>query len=175
MTLLTPTVDAAGTVDTTGLREAFGRFPSGVTAVCALDDDRTPIGLAASSFVAVSLDPPLVAVCIQHTSTTWPRLGARRRLGLSVLGEHQDLAARALASRSEDRFAALSWHSTDHGAVLLHGATAWLDCTLERSVRAGDHDLVLFRVRRQCTHRAQGPLVFHASAFHGLAALERAS
>lgn len=175
MTDLAPTVDGDGAVDTAALRTAFGRFPSGVTAICALDDVGAPVGLAASSFVAVSLEPPLVAVCVQHTSTTWPRLRDRARLGLSVLGETQDLACRRLAARTGDRFADLSWEATDDGAVLLHGATAWLDCTVERVVTAGDHDLVLFDVRRQCTHPAHGPLVFHASAFHALAGLERAS
>lgn len=175
MTDLLPAVDADGTVDTAALRTAFGRFPSGITAVCALDDDGAPVGMAASSFVAVSMTPPLVAVCVQHSSTTWPRLRGRHRLGLSVLGDGQDLACRRLAAKGADRFAGLSWQATDDGALLLHGATAWLDCAVERVVPAGDHDLVLFAVERQCTHPAVGPLVFHASGFHGLTELEKAS
>jgi flavin reductase (DIM6/NTAB) family NADH-FMN oxidoreductase RutF len=175
MTDLLPAAGTDGTVDTAALRAAFGRFPSGITAVCALGDDATPIGMAASSFVAVSMTPPLVAVCVQHTSTTWPRLRERPRFGLSVLGDGQDLACRRLAAKGGDRFAGLSWHTTDDGALLLHGATAWLDCALERVVPAGDHDLVLFAVERQCTHPAVGPLVFHASGFHGLTELENAS
>lgn len=57
------------------LRPAFGCFPSGVTAVCA-DVDGVPAGLAASSFTSVSVEPPLVSVCMQHSSTTWPTCGA---------------------------------------------------------------------------------------------------
>lgn len=171
---LRPTVGDDGTVDIAGLRAAFGRFPSGVTAVCALDGD-TPVGLAASSFVGVSMDPPLVGVCVQHTSTTWPRLRERPRLGLSVLGDTQDAACRRLASRTGDRFAGLTRHHTGQGALFLEGATAWLDCAVERTVPAGDHDLALFRVHRQCVHPGHGPLVFHASGFHTLAELEHAS
>jgi hypothetical protein len=62
------------------LREAFGCFPSGVTAVCALVDG-TPRGMAASSFTSVSLTPPLVSLCVQRTSSTWPLLSDRPRLG----------------------------------------------------------------------------------------------
>ncbi|ANY09456.1 flavin reductase family protein [Pseudonocardia sp. HH130630-07] len=177
MSELIPTITggAGGTVDTAGLRQVFGRFPSGVTAVCALDDDRVPVGLAASSFVAVSLDPPLVGLCVQHTSTTWPRLRDRARLGLSVLGDGQDRICRQLASKQGDRFAGLDLHRTADGAVLLGGASAWLDCSVESAVTAGDHDLVLLRVHRQCTHPGRGPLVFHESGFHALASLGAAS
>ena len=75
------------------LRDVYGAFPSGVVGLCALVDD-VPVGMAASSFVAVSLEPPLVAVCVQRTSTTWPRLRDRPFVGVSVLGESHDLAAR---------------------------------------------------------------------------------
>lgn len=88
---------------TTGeeLRRAFGCFPSGVTAVCA-PVDGAPIGMAASSFTSVSLTPQLVPVCIQHSSTTWPLLRGRPRLGLSVLAEGNDAACLRLAGRDGD-------------------------------------------------------------------------
>jgi flavin reductase (DIM6/NTAB) family NADH-FMN oxidoreductase RutF len=63
--------------DATALRGAFGRFPSGVVALCATCKDGVPIGMAASSFVAVSVAPALVGVCVQHTSSTWSRLRER--------------------------------------------------------------------------------------------------
>jgi flavin reductase (DIM6/NTAB) family NADH-FMN oxidoreductase RutF len=168
---LRSTVGTDGTVDAEGLRAAFGQFPSGVTAVCALDGD-TPLGIAASSFVGVSMDPPLVGVCVQHTSTTWPRLRELPRFGLSVLSDTQDAACRRLAAKTGDRFAGVTRHHTDEGALFLEGATAWLDCAIERTILAGDHDLVLFRVHRQCVYPDHTPLVFHASGFHALVGLE---
>lgn len=171
---LQPTVANDGTVDAAGLRAAFGQFPTGVTAVCALHGN-TPLGIAASSFVGVSMDPPLVGVCIQHTSTTWPQLRDLPRLGLSVLGDTQDAACRRLAGKTGDRFVGLTRHHTDEGALFLEGATAWLDCAIERTVPAGDHDLVLFRVHRQCVYPDHAPLVFHASGFHSLVSLESQS
>jgi flavin reductase (DIM6/NTAB) family NADH-FMN oxidoreductase RutF len=151
----------------TELRRVFGTFPTGVVAMAAVVDG-TPVGLAASSFVSVSLDPPLVSVCVAHTSTTWPLLSRADRLGISVLGAHQEGAGRQLAARGVDRFAGLSWRATDDGAVLLAGASAWLDCSVEQQVPAGDHDIVLLRVHDLGADPRVPPLVFHGSAFRRL-------
>jgi hypothetical protein len=88
------------------LREAFGYFPSGVIAIAA-EVGGTRVGLAASTFVPVSLDPPLVSFCVQNSSETWPKLKDLPYLGISVLGEAHDDAARMLAAKTGDRFAGL--------------------------------------------------------------------
>ena len=98
------------------LREAFGYFPSGVIAIAA-EVDGTRVGIAASTFVPVSLEPPLVSFCVQNTSTTWPKLKDLPYLGISVLGESHDEAARILADKTGDRFAGLQTVSTQSGAV----------------------------------------------------------
>jgi len=86
--------------DTATLRRVFGAFPTGVTALAA-EVNGTPTGIAASSFTSVSLDPPIVSVCVAHSSTTWPMLRTADRLGVSVLGAHQAHAARQLAGPNE--------------------------------------------------------------------------
>ena len=148
------------------LRRVLATFPTGVAAVAAIIDGE-PAGLAANSFVSVSLDPPLVSVCIGHSSTTWPVLRAASRLGISVLGAHQETASRQLSSRDGDRFAGLRWRATDDGAVLLHEASAWFECSIEREIAAGDHDIVLLRVHDLGASEAM-PLVFHGSAYRQL-------
>ncbi|WP_405010020.1 flavin reductase family protein [Kitasatospora sp. NBC_01539] len=150
------------------LRRAFGCFPSGVTALCARGDGG-PVGLAASSFTSVSMEPPLVSVCIQHTSTTWPKLRERPRLGLSVLAEGQDEVCARLASRTGDRFAGTDWSASEHGSVFVEGATLWLDCSIHEEVPFGDHDIVLLRVHGISAAPDTSPLVFHASRFRSLA------
>ena len=150
------------------LRRVFAAYPTGVAAIAALVEG-TPAGIAASSFVSVSLDPPLVSVCVAHTSTTWPTLRNARRLGISVLGAHQELAGQNLGTRSTERFATLSWRATGDGAVMLCGASAWLDCSIERHIPAGDHDIVLLRVHDLGASDTP-PLVFHGSAFRRLQA-----
>ncbi|MEI5675603.1 MULTISPECIES: flavin reductase family protein [unclassified Nocardioides] len=151
------------------LRDTFGCFPSGVTAVCAELPDGERVGMAVSSFTSVSLDPPLVSVCIDLQSTTWERLRPAPRLGVSVLAAEHAGAARRLASRSGDRFADLPVEPTEDGALFLHGASAWFDCSVEAELPAGDHLIVLLRVHRHHAGVDAAPLVFHRSSFGSLA------
>jgi flavin reductase (DIM6/NTAB) family NADH-FMN oxidoreductase RutF len=151
------------------LRHAYGIFPSGVTAVCALIDG-APVGLAASSFTSVSMDPPLVSVCVAHSSSTWPVLKTAPRFGVSVLAsDHSDIA-RSLSSKTGDRFAEVSWEVTEQDAVLVHGSALWLDCSIEHEFRAGDHDIVVLRVAALQPYPDVAPMVFHGSKFRELAA-----
>jgi flavin reductase (DIM6/NTAB) family NADH-FMN oxidoreductase RutF len=146
------------------LRQAFGLFPSGVVAFCALDGDE-PVGLAASSFTSVSLAPPLVSLCIDRASTTWPRIAGAERFGLSVLTFEQQGVARDLASRGHhNRFAAIEWR-TMHGAVFIDGAAVWMECGLEDRLHAGDHEILLLRLLALSMNAASEPAVFHRSSF----------
>lgn len=154
-----------------GLREAFACFPSGVAAVCAVTPNG-PVGLAASSFTSVSMDPPLVSVCIQKTSTTWPVLRDRPALGVSILAEGEDATVLSLASKNGDRFERVSWHDTASGSVLVDGSTAWLDCTIHSELDAGDHVIALLEIRSLRFDAGAEPLVFHGSTFRKLARLE---
>lgn len=151
------------------LRRVLGAFPTGVTALAALVDGE-PAGLAANSFTSVSLQPALVSVCVATASQTWPRLRRAQRIGVSVLSHRQETASRRLAARGTDRFAGLSWYATGHGAVLLHDASAWLECSVQREIRAGDHDIVLLAVHGIGAAPHTPPLVFHGSAYRRLAA-----
>jgi flavin reductase (DIM6/NTAB) family NADH-FMN oxidoreductase RutF len=163
-----PTANIDASLDSRTLRNAFGCFPSGVTAICAMMGDE-PVGMAASSFVSVSLDPPLVLVCIQNSSSTWKTLKYAPRIGVSVLGEDHDRACSQLAAKSGDRFAGLEWFATDGGAVLLEGAAVSLDCSVAEEIVAGDHLLVLLRIEELKFQPTVNPLVFHGSRFRKLA------
>jgi flavin reductase (DIM6/NTAB) family NADH-FMN oxidoreductase RutF len=158
------------TGDPVQLRRAYGCFPSGVTAICALERG-TPVGIAASSFTSVSVDPPLVSLCVQNSSTTWPRLRSMTRLGVSVLGETQNDAAARLAAKTGDRFAELEMTGTADGAVLVHGAVAWLECSIHAELPAGDHEIVLLRIHALGATPDDAPLVFHGSRFRQLAVM----
>ncbi|WP_307811593.1 flavin reductase family protein [Streptomyces fildesensis] len=155
---------------TAQLRRAFGCFPSGVAAVCASYEGE-PLGLAASSFTSVSMDPPLVSLCVQHTSATWPKLRKQPRLGLSALAEGQDEICTRLAGRAGDRFAGTNWFASEDGAVFVDGATLWLDCTIREEVSCGDHDIVLMQIHGLSATPDMSPLVFHGSRFRRLASV----
>lgn len=144
-------------------------FPSGVTAVCALIDD-VPVGIAASSFVSVSIEPPLVSVCVAKTSTTWPVLRRAKQLGISVLSAEHGFVARALSSKTGNRFDCVSWESTTAGAVLVHGSALWLECNIQQEVDAGDHVIVVLTITSITSYPDIAPMVFHSSKFRKLEA-----
>jgi flavin reductase (DIM6/NTAB) family NADH-FMN oxidoreductase RutF len=154
-------------LDGSVLRRAFSCFPTGVTALCGLVDGE-PVGMAVSSFTSVSLDPPLALVCVAHTSSTGERLAAVDRVGVSVLGSTHEVGCRALSSKDPDRFASIDWRSTELGAVLIDGATAWLDCEVDQIHDAGDHKIVLLRILDLDADVEVAPLVFHGSRFRAL-------
>jgi flavin reductase (DIM6/NTAB) family NADH-FMN oxidoreductase RutF len=155
-------------LDPARLREAFGHFPSGVVAVAAEVDGRL-IGLAASSFTSVSLDPPLVSFSVATTSKTWPTLRRSPHLGVTVLADHHGAVCRQLAGPVERRFDGLPVTVTGDGAVLLDDGLARFDCTIHQEVQAGDHTIVLLALHSVEAPGRTGagsmPLVFHRSGF----------
>ena len=163
-------------LDPARLREAFGSFPSGVVAVAA-EVEGALIGLAASSFTSVSLDPPLVSVSLANSSKTWPDLRRADRLGLTVLAEHHGDVCRQLAGPVATRFEDVPVTVAESGAVTLDEGLARFDCSIYREVEAGDHTIVLLllhavehgAVAGQVDGALGAPLVFHRSAFGRMA------
>jgi flavin reductase (DIM6/NTAB) family NADH-FMN oxidoreductase RutF len=150
------------------LRQAYGVFPTGVVAVAAEVDGQL-IGLAASSFTSVSLDPPLVSINLASASKTWPDLRRADHLGLTVLADHHGPLCRQLAGPVEQRFDGVAVTVTAEGAVLVDDGLATFDCTIYREVEAGDHVLVLLHLHAVAHTDVTAPLVFHRSAFGRLA------
>lgn len=150
------------------LRTAYAAFPSGVTALCA-ETEGELIGMVASSFTAVSLDPPLVSVCVMNSSRTWQRLQKAPRLGVSVLAADQGVLCRTLSAQAGDRFSGVDTVVTPDGAVLVQGAGVWMEAEVDSLVPAGDHVMVLLRVLRLDADAEQEPLVYLSGAFRSLA------
>jgi len=149
------------------LREAFGTFPTGVVAVAAQVDGR-PVGLTASSFTSVSLDPPLVSFSVANTSKTWPTLRQASRLGVTVLADHHGVVARQLAGPVEERFTGLELQVTGDGAVTLADGLTSFHTTIHEELPAGDHTIVLLRLLHITRAASTAPLVFHGSTFRRL-------
>lgn len=156
-------------LDPLRLREAFGNFPSGVVAVAA-EVDGVPVGLAASSFTSVSLDPPLVSINLAATSKTWPDLRRAERLGVTVLASHHGPLCRQLAGPVDQRFRDVDLSVSPEGSIFIDDGMATFDTTIHREVEAGDHILVLLELHA-VDHRSDGgPLLFHRSVFGEMAA-----
>ena len=157
------------------VRQTFALFPSGVAAIAAEIDGVARVLVASSFQVGISADPPLVLFAVQRTSETWPLLRAAPRLGVSVLGEAHESAARQLASKVADRFSGIATETTGSGAILIDGAPVHLECSMEGETPAGDHEVVLLRVHALATDPAAAPLVFHGSTFRRLSPAEVAA
>jgi flavin reductase (DIM6/NTAB) family NADH-FMN oxidoreductase RutF len=151
-------------LDPAQLRQAFGIFPSGVVAVAA-EVAGAYVGLAASSFTSVSLDPPLVSFSIANTSKTWPDLRQASHLGVTVLADHHGAVARQLAGPVDRRFADVAVSVTSEGAVTLDEGLATFDTTIYRELEAGDHTIVLLELHAVQHVDHSLPLVFHRSQF----------
>ena len=154
--------------DPSEIRGAFGKFPSGVAALCAVIDGE-PTGLVASSFsVGVSYEPPLVLFSVQNSSTTWPVLRRGERIGVSILGSDHARECYQLASRKGDRFAGLDTRTTDLRALFIEGSSLWLDCEIYSETPAGDHTIVLLEVKSLKVSDDRDPLIYHSAAFRSL-------
>ncbi|MFJ8815168.1 flavin reductase family protein [Amycolatopsis thermoflava] len=162
--MITTNRPGAPGLDQHSLRNAFGTCPSGVVAVCGLADGAR-VGMAVSTFVPVSLAPPLAAICVQRTSRTWAVLRTLPALGVSVLADGHEDAARALAAKDGDRFAGLATDTTPEGAVHVLGGPTRFVCSLEAETEAGDHLIATLRIHAAHAEPAIDPLVFHRSGF----------
>lgn len=150
------------------LRDAFGAFPTGVVAVAAKVDGRL-VGLAASSFTSVSLDPPLASFSVAKGSATWPDLRRAKHLGVTVLAEDHGPLCRQLAGPAQERFTDVVFEITDSDAVMLAEGIAQYDCTVREELEAGDHIIVLLQLHSVVVHNCRQPLIFHRSEFGRLA------
>lgn len=153
-------------IDAATFRSVLSRFATGVVAITAIDPSSgRPTGLAANSFTSVSLDPPLVAFCVAHTSTTWPVLRAAGRLCVNILGESQLHVSDQLARKGTDKLAGIAWTESPGGAPVIDGAHAWIECEVEQEHVAGDHMIVVARVHDLAGHHDTAPLIFYRSGY----------
>jgi len=133
-------------LDTRAFRDALGVFLTGVTVVTTRDADRRPRGFTANSFTSVSLDPPLILVCIGRSAASHGAFCASGKFAVNVLAETQTDVSRTFASKAADKFASVAWHDSALGNPLIAGAAAWFDCTTQSIIEGGDHSILLGRV-----------------------------
>jgi flavin reductase (DIM6/NTAB) family NADH-FMN oxidoreductase RutF len=145
------------------VKKVHRSFPSGVTIVTTSVEGK-PYGLAVNAFSSVSLSPPMVLVCINETSSTYPRFFAGRRFGISILANDQTNVAARFAKSGGDKFAELAWEEGPHGQPLISDATAQLELDIVSMIPAGTHTIFVGRVITAATS-GKAPLVYHNGGF----------
>lgn len=152
------------------LREAMGRFATGVTVVTSVGADGEPVGTTANSVTSVSLEPPLVLVCFDRASQTLTAIAAHGAFAVNVLSERQ----RHLSSNFARRGLSAVWNDVRHrrgltGSPRIEDSIAHVECTVEHTLPGGDHEIVIGRVRHVAVSGAgSAPLLFWRGGYASL-------
>lgn len=129
-------------------RRACGQFLTGVTIVTTRAENGTPLGVTANSFSSLSLDPPLVLVCLAKRLASYAAFREGRTYAVHVLAAEQAELSTRFATRGVDKFAGLAWREGLGGAPLIPGYLALFECSIVRAVDGGDHTIFLGQVER---------------------------
>ncbi len=148
-------------------RRVLGHFATGVTTITTVDGDGRPTGLTASAFTSVSLEPPLVLVCVDHKSQSYPALLERGRFAVNILRLEQEAISKRFASTRLDKFDGVPHRLGELGVPLVDGALAQLECVTVSTHVAGDHTILVGRVER--AHFGAGePLIYYRGRYDRL-------
>jgi flavin reductase (DIM6/NTAB) family NADH-FMN oxidoreductase RutF len=153
------------TLDVSELRRALGSFATGVAVATTLDSKGIPKGFTANSFTSVSLDPPLVLVCVDKAASCYPAFAGTSHFGINILSQGQQHVSRAFASKLADKFEGMPWVSGVTGSPIFPESTAWLDCKLHQRVEAGDHLIVIGEVLSFGHAPVQPALGYHRGGY----------
>ena len=159
------------TLDSRAFRQALAQFASGVTVVATLDTEGRPQGLTVSSFCSVSLEPPLVLVCVDNRSETHAGFAHSGVFGVSVLGEDQREVSQRFATLGHDKNR-FDFARGESGAPLVPGAVAQIECRLHAAHDAGDHRIYVGEVVKVTVNTGR-PLLYHAAGYRSLASEEQ--
>ena len=158
------------TIDPDAFRSVLGRFASGITVVTTRDAEQRDVGMTVSAFCSVSLDPPLVQICVDRKSSLFAALQGNTRYGVSILAADQEALSRRFATaESTRRFDGVGYRRGESGVVLLDDALAHLECRIVASHEAGDHTMFIGEVESASAQNAR-PLLYYRG---GYAQLER--
>jgi flavin reductase (DIM6/NTAB) family NADH-FMN oxidoreductase RutF len=158
------------TIDPDSFRSVLGRFASGITVVTTRDADGRDVGMTVSAFASVSLEPPMISVCIERRASMFRALCTAAQFGVSILASDQEaLSRRFAAMESSHRFEGIGYDRGESGVVLLDEALAHIECRRVAQHEAGDHTIFIGEVERADARDAR-PLLYYRG---GYAQLER--
>jgi flavin reductase (DIM6/NTAB) family NADH-FMN oxidoreductase RutF len=158
-------------VDADRYRQIMSAFPSGVVIVTAFGLDRAPRGLTVNAFSAVSLNPPLALVCIDKSSNTLPAVQHTNGFTANILASGREALARRMATKLSDKFDGLEWRRSETnagGPILVADTAAYAVCTLEDTMEAGDHWILIGAVIDGAHERGMEPMIYSRRQYRAL-------
>ena len=155
------------------LRQAMGTFATGVTVVTTINDAGNPRGFTANSFTSVSLDPPLVLVCLAKEASSCSTFSSSGKFCVNILAEDQQDICSLFAAPVRDRFEQIEWRSGVTGSPIIENVISWFECENHNVVDAGDHIILIGRVIEH-DFNSHSPLVYCAGSYVEFGLLQRA-
>lgn len=153
--------------DSRTLRDALGCFATGVTVVTCLNNG-VPTGLTVNSFTSVSLDPPLLLVCIHKLAASADALIAASHFAINVLQAGQRPASITFSTRVEDRFDTTPWSCGEAGAPILKDSLGVFECERFAVYDGGDHHILVGQVVKASFDAALDPLLYFRGRYRRL-------
>lgn len=157
------------TVDQHAFRAVLGRFATGVTIVTSLGPRKRDVGLTVTAFSSVSLDPPLVSICIDHSASVYNAMSKAKHFVVNILSEGQEALARRFAEAGPNRFEGIGFDRAQNGDALLADVLGYVECSVVARHAAGDHDIIIGAVEVAMAQEGK-PLLYYRG---GYAQLER--
>jgi flavin reductase (DIM6/NTAB) family NADH-FMN oxidoreductase RutF len=154
-------------IDKQEFRRVLGHFAAGVTIVTTVSADGTPYGLTATAFTSVSLEPPLVLVCVDKQAESHPHLRASRVFAVNFLAADQQELSRRFAVSGGDKFAGVRLRPGTTGAPVLADVLGYLECRTTDICEGGDHTVFIGQVEA-ADARAGEPLLYFRGAYWGI-------
>jgi len=154
-------------LDAREIRNVMGHFATGVTVITTSDITGTPFGLTVNSFTSLSLNPPLVVVCVDKTVDCYSCFDESKVFAVNILSEDQEELSRRFATKGIEKFAGIQWRMGEHGLPLLDGVIGTIECKVTRSYEGGDHTLFLGEIL-SATAKGDRPLLFFKGKYHRL-------
>ncbi|WES64378.1 flavin reductase family protein [Microbacter sp. GSS18] len=171
-----PNVAQSPAIDARVFRDTLSHYASGITVISGVEADG-PIGFTCQSFYSVSVDPPLVSFSVMTTSTTYPRIRETGSFAVNVLATSQHTVSSQFARSGTDKWAGIDWSAAESGNPIIAGTLMWLDCEIWAEHEAGDHYIVIGRVKDMspADWHTDEPLLFYKGKYRHLRALDAAA
>lgn len=157
-------IDCTASPEPRALRQALGRFATGVTVITTRTRAGKLEGMTANSFSSVSLDPPLVLWSLRRQASSLASFLEAGCFAVNILSAEQGALSRHFATPAADKFEGVDWEEGHGGCPMLPGSLASFECDTHEAVEAGDHVILIGRIRH-VTHRDGTPLVFHGGQY----------